>query len=212
MRGFIVQEFICETVCNGVTREQGVVMGMHKKAIRLFVAIPMPRVVQEEVVRIQKKVVTSVPSACFVTPGQLHSTLVFIGEVPVASVSAIDNELVSIEHEPFSLTLGPLDFFAVQGQRRAIVFCRLVSTALTVLADKVATAVVPWMKNDRGAFVGHVTVARMPRDVNRVEIERVCQKAVVDPVTFTVDHFVLYQARLTPEGSVYTVTNSYILD
>lgn len=137
---------------------------------------------------------------------QWHVTLQFLG--PVATLAPVVHGLASAvaELEPFRFQLGGSGAFPNPGRARIVwIGASEGAGSMAGLAGAVAGALAPLgYEAEARPFRSHLTVARL-RDPGDVTPALVALGD--DPVgeTWTVEEIVLYQSRLSPSGSQYSV-------
>ncbi|MDP1838001.1 MAG: 2'-5' RNA ligase family protein, partial [Reyranella sp.] len=83
---------------------------------RLFVALPVPEEIADELAALQ----SGVPDARWQTMENLHVTLCFCDEVQGAVMRDLEEELSDIAGPRFSLTLAGVEQFSTGKQPRAL--------------------------------------------------------------------------------------------
>lgn len=144
----------------------------------------------------------------WVTPERLHLTLEFIGDVPAAVAADVVRRLEPpIALAPFTLRVGGPGLFPSSGRPRVIWFglddgvepMRRLHEEVVVRLDGV-----PY-RPERRSYSPHLTVGRF-REPGRVsDRELIAGLDVPDAGSCSVDAVTLYQSRLSPKGSTYTV-------
>ena len=125
--------------------------------MRLFVALPIPRVVAQSIMLIQG----GVPGARWQTREQLHLTLRFIGEVDGRDAAMLDDALAGIEAPAFELQLHGVGQFGNKQPHTLWAGVRRIE-ALEHLQRKVDTAIRRvGQPQDAHKFTPHVTLARL---------------------------------------------------
>jgi 2'-5' RNA ligase len=176
--------------------------------MRLFVALPIPQIVAQEIMLIQG----GVPGARWQTREQLHLTLRFIGEVDGREAAMLDDALAGIEAPGFDLQLHGV---GQSGRRQphALWTGLRKSEALEHLQHKVDNAIRRvGQPQDVHKFAPHVTVARLRNPETAKMIEWLTHHALFTSAEFRVGAFNLYSSLLTTDGSVYAVEREYPLE
>lgn len=180
---------------------------------RLFVAVDIPADIKKRLVGLQ----TSIPTARWVKPEQLHITLRFIGDnVPAIRVKPIGAALAQVKAAPFDVTLGGVGRFPPGNRKAPRVLWVGISRqpALHDLYRQIETAVCALgFEPDERGFSPHITLARLktfkPLQEADVFLDR---HAAFDAGTFRVSRFVLYSSVLSPQGPTYTPLEIVELD
>jgi 2'-5' RNA ligase len=174
---------------------------------RLFVAIRLPPPVRARLLALMG----GVAGARWLDEEQLHVTLRFIGEVDRHLASDIDAALSGVHHPAFSVALNGLGAFDRRGEPVTLWAGLAPQEPLRSLHKKVDQALVrAGLEPERRAYLPHVTLARLPRGAGSIGPLVEGAGGLSGPV-FEVRDFQLYESRLTPDGSVYTLVETYSL-
>jgi len=177
---------------------------------RLFIALPVPEEVSDELIALQ----SGVPDARWVPPENLHVTLCFAGEVQGAVMRDLEDELSDIAGSPFPVAIAGVEQFSSGKQPRALVALVEKSDRLGVLQQKVATVARNCgIEVERRKFRPHVTLARFS---NGAETGHHIAQFMASHSTFRAgpwlaDHFALYSSRAGGGGRIYTEEAVYDL-
>jgi len=166
-----------------------------------FAAWPAP-----EVQRALGKIARDAQPECggrAVPTGNIHLTLIFLGNLPRHRVTALETIASSVRGHPFALTVDRLEYWRhnriVWGGTRA---CPEALQALVArLQDALAGAA---FRFDRRPYVPHVTLLRNAR---RAPAEDRCPD-----VAWPVDGFALVESSPQERGRAYHVLRSWPLD
>jgi 2'-5' RNA ligase len=143
----------------------------------------------------------------------MHLTLKFFGEVSDEQIEAIGELLrqASERHKPFGMQLFGTGIFGSSYHPRVIWFGIRHSEAISALAADVLDAVVPLgFPRDRQNFRPHLTIGRIKRIADKNILQQAIHKYSDTSIQeIKVDSFELIESTLRPEGSVYTVLESY---
>jgi 2'-5' RNA ligase len=178
--------------------------------IRLFVALPVPNEVAQSLMLIQ----AGVPGARWQVREQLHLTLAFIGEVDGSLAAAIDDVLAGILVPDFSLQLHGVGQFGEGKRSRSHALWAGVrpNPALEHLQRKVGNAIRRvGTAQEAHKYTPHVTVARMRHPEPGKVVEWLTQHALYTSPEFDAGAFHLYSSKLTSDGSIYRVEQTYPL-
>jgi len=177
---------------------------------RLFVALPVPEDVADELLPLR----SGVPDARWVPPENFHVTLCFAGEVQGTTMRDLEEELGDIAGPPFAIAIAGVEQFSSGKQPRALVATVERSDRLDWLQQKVSTVARNCgIELERRKFRPHVTLARFG---NGAETGHHLAQFMASHSTFkagpwTADHFALYSSRTGGSGSVYTEEAAYPL-
>ena len=175
--------------------------------MRLFVALAIPRGVAESLMLIQG----GVPGARWQSREQLHLTLLFIGEVNGEDVDAIDDALAGIEAPDFTVQLHGVGQFGNK-QPHSLWAAARPNPALDHLQRKVDNAIRRvGQPQDAHKFTPHVTLARLRHPDPDKVIEWLRYNALYASAEFEAGAFHLYSSKLTSDGSLYRLEQSYPL-
>ncbi|MDL2316326.1 RNA 2',3'-cyclic phosphodiesterase [Desulfovibrio sp. OttesenSCG-928-A18] len=190
-------------VCNGMTQ------ALEKEIMqRLFVAITLPDTVRQLLLERQ----TELSDIRWTSPDNLHLTLRFIGEVPLAKVSVIKAGLRTVSENAFSLQVKGLGYFDKRPQ--AIVWAGVVESALLLALKKQvddALALHAELKVPDGRFSPHITLGRAKRAGRSALKNFIAKYDDATTAAFTVKSFTLFNSVLAPGGAVHTAEERYPL-
>ncbi|HEV2866057.1 MAG TPA: RNA 2',3'-cyclic phosphodiesterase [Allosphingosinicella sp.] len=175
---------------------------------RLFVAIRPPRLVRDLLL----DTMGGISGARWQTDDQLHLTLRFIGEVDRHQAVDIHAALGAIHHPRFEIALNGVGTFDRRGQPDTVWAGVSPQGPLKALHKKVDQSIGRvGIAPEQRAYLPHITLARLKRSSGRVGglLE---QSGGLASAPFAVEHFDLFESRLTPDGAVYSVVERYPLD
>jgi 2'-5' RNA ligase len=171
--------------------------------LRLFIAVELPELVKQEIVRIQA---TLKQEHCFegtyVDPKQAHITMKFIGSVSAYHGEAIKKALASISFNASCAQLGNVDLFCSDDTIK-IVYVHVIAPELPLLAAALDTQLLDWCKPEDRTFTSHVTLARVKWVADKQYMRNVIAAFAIKPIGFEVNSFVLMQSILTQLGPEY---------
>ena len=175
---------------------------------RLFVALPVPEEIADDLVTLQ----SGVPDARWQPPENFHVTLCFAGEVQGGAMRDFEEELSDISGPPFLIAIAGVEQFSSGKQPRALVARVEKSDRLDWLQQKVSTVARNCgIEVERRKFRPHVTLARFG---NGAETGHHLAQFMASHSTFKAgpwiaDHFALYSSRSGRSGSIYTEEAAY---
>lgn len=178
--------------------------------IRAFLALPLPEGVLSAL-RVQQFLL---PLPQRTDPETFHLTLVFLGEQPEPILHEAHDLFAAVRVPPFPLSLKSLGLFG--GTKPRAVWAGVApSEPLTRLQAKLDHAArSAGIATERRRFTPHVTLGRFspppPEETFRLERAIAAGSGFTSP-EWTVDHFLLYDSRLTKRGRVYTELARYAL-
>ena len=187
---------------------------------RLFVAIPLPETVRDEVLRVQRELQPLVPpsAARWTRPDQFHLTLRFLGNVPVEAVESLQQsvEAVCRNASPLALSARGVGFFPSQHSPRVVwVGINSQENRLIDLQKGIETAVAPFSPEPgEKSFAGHVTLGRLknprPADV-RVLVARAQSYKAKAFGDWTAENVEIIRSELSSIGTHYTLLGTFLL-
>ena len=176
--------------------------------MRLFVALALPDAVAQSIMLIQG----GVPGARWQAREQLHLTLRFIGEVDGRDAAMLDDALAGILAPGFSLQLHGVGQFGNKQPHTLWAGVRP-NAALDHLQRKVDNAIRRvGQPQDAHKFMPHVTLARLRNPDPGRMLDWLTYNALYTSAEFPVGAFHLYSSKLTSDGSVYRIEQSYDLE
>jgi len=177
--------------------------------IRLFVAVELPKLVKQEIVRVQAVLQSE---HCFegkyVNPEQAHITMKFIGSVQADQLDLIIKSLAGISFMPCVAQLKNVGLFCTDDFIK-IVYANVLAPTLPALAADLDKQLLPWCQPEQRAFVSHVTLARVQHVEDRQRVHDVVNALVIEPIVFEINSFVLKQSVLTQTGPEYVTLHTY---
>ena len=174
---------------------------------RLFVAIRPPEAIRARLLA----AMGGVSGARWQSDEQIHLTLRFVGEVDRHRLRDIDAALCGIHHRPFEIAVNGLGTFDRRGQPEVIWAGVAPHAPLHALHNKVDQAIARvGIEPEQRAYLPHITLARLKRSSGTVR-DLIEQSGGLTTPPFAVDRFALFESRLTPEGAVYSVLETYPL-
>ena len=179
--------------------------------MRLFVALAIPEAAAQSLLLLQG----GVPGARWQSREQLHLTLAFIGEIDGRDAAMIDDALAGIHAPAFSLQLHGVGQFGTGKQTgaHALWAAARANPALDHLQRKVDSAIRRvGTPQDGHKFTPHVTLARMRHPEPAKVVEWLSHNALYTSAEFEAGAFHLWSSKLTSDGSVYRIEQSYDLE
>jgi RNA 2',3'-cyclic 3'-phosphodiesterase len=172
---------------------------------RLFVALPLPAPIREQLMSIMG----GVSAARWQRDDQLHLTLRYIGEVDRRVADDVALALAGVHARPFDLALSGVGSFgnkqpghalwaAVRPHEEAAALHRKIDHALVRIA----------LEPEARAYLPHITVARLNRSSGSAQHWLAAQAGLSSPA-FRVSSFGLYESVLAREGAQYRLVERY---
>ncbi len=170
---------------------------------RLFVALELPPDVREALERWRSTASGRMPGLRMVDPAALHGTLCFLGwrlEREIEDIGAACAAAIA-SWGPLALSLGDPVWLPARRPRVLAVGIEDASDGLAGLQAALSAELSSggWYAPETRPFMGHVTVARVPRGA-RVRPAKLPSLATLE---FVARRVTLYRSRLTPSGARY---------
>lgn len=175
---------------------------------RLFVALPVPAWVREDLDAALGPLRAEAPDLRWVDPPMWHITVSFLGGVPGEEISRIAGALAGAVAAGPNPTIG-LDGSAGTFGGRVLWAAIAHDEDLDELAAAVRACLEPLGYVDDKAFHAHLTVARAPK--GRKVRARLAESFEGPSTTWRVDQLNLMRSRTGPEGARYDTVASWPL-
>ncbi len=172
-------------------------------SVRAFLAIPLPRQLQESIRVIQTELQASIAEARWTRPENLHLTLHFFGEIDQETLEKLKVSVLSIKgcQRPFQVEVkGPGAF--PNPYRPRVIWLGLKPRGQL---EQLHRAIEPCLSQaglttDSRPYSPHLTIGRLRGDkLDLTELFSSMQQKRIEPLT--VDRYILYEGRLHPEGA-----------
>lgn len=151
-------------------------------------------------------------SARWIEPSDYHITLRFLGDVDGPTARDAFSFLGDIAREPVTITLDQIGAFG--GDKPHSVFARVQPTpALTELhAEHERLMRRIGLPPEPRKFVPHVTLGRVKGASPLAVADYLSSRAILRPISFTAQRFVMYSSRASVGGGPYVVEAAYPLE
>ncbi|MFP4040145.1 MAG: RNA 2',3'-cyclic phosphodiesterase [Desulfosudaceae bacterium] len=184
--------------------------------LRTFLAFDLPPEATRRVAEIQRDLAGHGLKMKWVRPENVHLTIKFLGNVPVAELEKVAEAAADIAGRaaPMSLRLKGLGVFpgikrpnvlwtGLTGDNRSLIeFHDLLEAALAEAG----------FEKDRRAFKAHLTIARIKSPVDPRLLAEAMEVCGQFPETeLPARQLTLYKSELRPSGAVYTVLQQFPL-
>jgi 2'-5' RNA ligase len=185
--------------------------------VRLFVALQIPAAVREALANLVndlRQIATTSPRNApkWVRTENLHVTLKFIGEVPVAKLEDVRGALSDMRCDtPVTLDFQGLGFFPNEKQPR-VFWAKMNSSAnLAALARDVDQSLVKVeVAKETRPFAPHLTLARFEPPGVAENLRDAIQKSMNGTFGSCItNEFHLIESKLKPSGAEYTTLQSF---
>lgn len=177
---------------------------------RLFVALPVPEDVADELIPLQ----SGVPDARWIPAENFHITLCFAGDVQGGTMRDLEEELADIAGSRFPVGIAGVEQFSSGKQPRALVALVDKNDRLDRLRQKVSTVARNCgIEIERRKFRPHVTLARFPSgaETGHHIAQFMASHSGFRAGPWLADHFALYSSRAGGSGRIYTEEAAYDL-
>ena len=172
-------------------------------SVRAFLAIPLPRQLQESIHCIQTELQASIAEARWTRPENLHLTLHFFGEIDQETLEKLKVSVLSIKgcQRPFQVEVKGLGAFP-NPYRPRVIWLGLKPRGQL---EQLHRAIEPCLSQaglttDSRPYSPHLTIGRLRGDkLDLTELFSSMQQKRIEPLT--VDRYILYESRLRPEGA-----------
>jgi 2'-5' RNA ligase len=176
---------------------------------RLFIAADLSEAAKEKLSAIS----SGLPGADWVPTEQFHLTLRFLGEIEHGLFQEIRQGLGSLQAKSFFLSLRGLGHFPLRGDPEVLWAGVARSEGLLSLRNKVESLVVKrGAPADSRNFFPHVTLARIGNSPAEWIGRYIVEHSLFSVPEIPVQGFSLYSSRLTPEGAIHSLEESYTLE
>lgn len=174
---------------------------------RLFVALPMPDEISEEI----DSLCTGLPGVRWTEMEQFHLTLRFIGEVDHNTFYDIGEALMSVSLPPFEMRLRGIGQFPPRGEPHTLWVGVEDAEPLLRLRRRIERALAEaGIEPERRKFVPHVTVGRVKEPLPHDRFGSFLRRtSLFRSSAFPVSSFGLYSSLLRPSGAVHTLEAEY---
>jgi RNA 2',3'-cyclic 3'-phosphodiesterase len=178
------------------------------KAIRAFVALPLPDGVRREVASLIARLSPSLPDVRFVRDEGVHVTLRFLGWTRAETLAAIEAPLAraAAACPPFEMSIRGLGTFPDRGSPRVLwLGLDLPAAARRLQAACEEAAVATGFEPEPRAFHPHLTLGRWRGRTRRPALPE------TDLGSARTSELILYRSDIRPAGSVYAALAAFSL-
>ena len=179
------------------------------RAQRLFIAIPLPDTVRYDLSRLAE----TLRGLSWVSAGQLHLTLRFLGDVQPGLIEGLEGRLEAVRVESFILPVEGVGAFPPKGPPQ-VVWAGVGSghPHLFQLRQRVDDSVLAaGVDLDVRHFVPHVTLARCGKGGAPAAASWLHRHGAFTSAQFRAREFDLCSSRLTAAGAEHTLRRRYPL-
>ena len=187
-------------------------------AIRSFLAFELPPDIKKEVAKIADEVKKSGLAAGWVKPGNIHLTVIFMGDVEEKNISAIISSIDNVvnKYEPFDIALGGIGIFpGIKKPRVLWLGLNGEIERLGSLRDELQKTLEAYgIKQEKRTFRPHLTLGRFRKPLrDRAPLKKVIEAYNdISGPPGKLNDLILFKSELKPGGSVYTRMHSWHID
>ncbi len=171
--------------------------------MRVFVAVELPEDVREAVHRGTVRLRQANRDVRWVPAGNMHLTLKFLGDIDDRRLALVKTAVASVSADqlPFDLSLGEVGAFPTLRRPRVVwIAIRGATDALAALAQRLDGLLQEvGFPGESRPYRAHLTLGRPRRPGPLNDASSVS----VPDRTFSVDHAVIMESRLSPQGAQY---------
>lgn len=182
---------------------------------RVFIAIDISDEAREQAARYTDRLKAASAGArlSWTRPENMHLTMRFLGNVDDAGLDAATKATrhASKQVRPFRLKISGTGVFPSAKAARVIWLGiedpdRGAGTAYRVLEEELVRA---GFESENRGFKPHLTLARIKDARSSSDLVKSHLAAAFEAPEFEINEFVIYESRLSPGGSVYTVLSKH---
>ena len=185
--------------------------------IRSFLAFELPEEFKRIVSRASGEMKKSLPNVRWVKPGNIHLTVVFIGDMDTEQIDPLEKRIAGVcgEHGPFNMALKGVGVFSNRRNPRVLwVGLDGEIDRMSVFRNSLQKVLKPFgIKQERRPFNPHLTLGRFRKNEKAgVHLEELLlkYKDLTSPVC-ALRELLLFKSDLKPNGAVYTRMNAWPL-
>ncbi len=181
------------------------------ETIRAFIAIELPKEIQEGLERVLGQLRPATKAVRWVPATNIHLTLKFLGETEIEKVEQVKRAMEQevTQRQPFEIQVGTLGAFPNPRRPRVIWVGVQAPEDLSVLAKDIETATIPLDFPAEGRpFSPHLTLGRVSQHATWDEINTLsgllAKTKVGNLGSAKVESIRLFRSDLRPTGAVYS--------
>jgi 2'-5' RNA ligase len=178
--------------------------------IRSFLAFELPLEIKTVVTRVSQELKKSSLNAKWVKSGNVHLTVVFMGDVEMSEIPEIKEEVgkVCLTYGAFDISLKGVGCFPHTRKPR-IVWVGLDGDLerMSLFRDALQERLIPFgIKGDKRRFKPHLTLGRFrkPKRTNSEELELLSRYGDMTSPVCSLTELTLFKSELKPDGARYT--------
>lgn len=192
----------------------------HEENLRIFIAIPLSFSIIEYLSEIISSIKKQLPdhSIKWVKPENIHLTLRFLGNISSSKLIDLYKHFdTPLKIEPFELEITKLGAFPSIFKPHVVWVGLSESKPLVNLSLFINENTKFLGLENEESFSPHLTLARTRPGIKKENIENLKQlfaknqNRILEPHSFQVNHFNIFQSTLTPNGPLYIILKTYKL-
>ena len=179
---------------------------------RLFISLPMEPSLAKKIVKEFHGLDLPWQKLKNVNPDQLHLTLKFLGDTPLDKIPLLIDTLEKIKNDISQLDLNIKQAILIQPHRPQVISLEINQNQdLQILYDNIEQSLfTAGLKHkEMRRFLPHITLARIKQSAEEKEFAPLKKWSLNQ--SFSVNHFDLQESRLTPQGPIYNILQSFNL-
>jgi 2'-5' RNA ligase len=184
--------------------------------VRAFIAVDIGDSLRSELDELQRKLKKVHANVRWVKPGNIHLTLVFLGNVPAEQIDVIGQEMERscAEQSGFELQASGAGFFGKRSHPRVIWTGVADCPPLLSLQSRIVRGLnAQEIGFDNKPFSPHLTLGRVKGIDQHTEplMEKLERYSAIELGSVHIDRVELIQSTLTPRGAEYSVLHRAVL-
>lgn len=189
----------------------------NNKNIRAFIAISFPEKIISYLENLQAGLKSNKIKASWPRPSNIHLTLKFLGDIPIAKVQTISQcisaTVLDFKKDNKSLSVSVKGVGVFPSIRKPKVIWTGIQPGVEDKTNKLKTIhdllethlKKKGFKKEKRKFSPHITLGRIKQEVSEKLISKILkQHAKIKSEAFPVNSITLFQSQLKPSGAVYT--------
>lgn len=184
--------------------------------IRIFLAVKIPKDLQDKVLEIQKQLKKQNPDVKWVEPENFHYNLKFFGHVTGSELNKIQQAVKKVikKHEPFSIEIAGIGTFPSPTSPRVIwLGTKKGTNEITDLANELDDEFSKsGFEAESRPFRPHLTLGRIRSTQNKQNlIKKIRDIEHINIGAFEVNEVVIFQSKLSRAGPTYVEHSKFRL-
>jgi 2'-5' RNA ligase len=187
--------------------------------MRLFIAIPLPQSIKDNIVKIQENLRPGLGNAVrWTNSDSIHLTLKFLGETTPAKIPGIESQVIDVcdEFKQFSMQCSRIGTFP-NPQQPNIIWLGLEAPPILAKLQKDLEISMHTLgfEEEKRNFSPHLTIGRLSAalDFEQKAFLKKMMNIYDDQMiaSFIVEEIYLMKSDLRPSGPIYTVQKKFFL-